>query len=162
MKAIVAVDRNWGIGCNGQLLVRIPGDMKYFKANTIHKVVVMGQATFDSLPGRKPLPDRVNIVLSEDRQLSDQDIVICSSLDELDKVLQSYDPDEVYVIGGESVYRQLLPWCSEVLVTKIEASYPADKYFPNLDQLPEWVMIENDEIQSENGVDYRFTRYLRQ
>ena len=142
MKAIVAVDFNWGIGYKGNLLQRIPGDMKYFKEKTIGRVVIMGRETMESLPGKEPLKDRVNIVLSRNGNLKKDRFIICHSLAELLSVLKNYDSDDVYVIGGESVYAQLLPYCTEAYVTKIENTYSADKFFPNLDQLSPWKLAE--------------------
>ncbi|HHV65928.1 MAG TPA: dihydrofolate reductase [Peptococcaceae bacterium] len=167
MKAIVAVDLNWGIGYRGQLLQRIPGDMKHFREKTIGKVVVMGRGTFDSLPGQKPLEKRVNIVLSRDKEFkencnkkfSDEKLLVCNSLEELFSELNRYNRDDVYVIGGESIYNQLLPYCSEAYVTKIEKTYPADKYFINLDQEADWVLAEAGETLIYDAVPYRFCRY---
>ena len=120
MKAIVAVDLNWGIGYRGNLLQRIPEDMKFFKQMTLGKVVIMGRETFESLPGKEPLKDRINIVLSKDECFTNEKVTICRSLDELFYELKKYNSDDVFVIGGESIYTQLLPYCSEVYVTKID------------------------------------------
>lgn len=113
MKAIVAVDLNWGIGYKGNLLKSIPPDLKRFKELTINKVVVMGRETFESLPKKQPLKDRVNIVLSKSGLISDERVVVCSCLNQLFNELLKYNTDDVFVIGGESVYSQLLPYCTE-------------------------------------------------
>lgn len=160
MKAIVAVDKNWGIGCQGRLLERIPADMKFFKQTTLGKVVVMGRETFLSLPGSKPLKDRVNIVLCEDRQLAHQDIIICTSLDELFSEIKKYPPDEVFVIGGAMVYKELLPYCSEAYVTKIEKTYPADKHLDDLDKDKRWDLIYKGTLEKYNDIGYRLTKYV--
>ena len=108
MKLIVCVDRNYGIGRDNSLLVRIPEDMKYFRAATLNKVVVMGRKTLESFPNGLPLSNRVNIVLTTNPDYSKKDAIIAHSMDELDEILKDYDDDEVFVIGGESVYRALL------------------------------------------------------
>ncbi|PKM76726.1 MAG: dihydrofolate reductase [Firmicutes bacterium HGW-Firmicutes-15] len=159
MKAIVAVDLNWGIGCKGKLLERIPDDMKFFKQKTVGKIVLMGRETFVSLPGGEPLKDRLNIVLCEDKQFSDKKITVCSSLNELFGELKKYPTDEVFVIGGEIVYAELLPYCSEAYVTKIENIYEADKYFVNLDEDERWELISTGESKSFNGIRYSLTKY---
>ncbi len=160
MQAIVAVDLNWGIGCGGKLLDLIPADMKFFKETTLGKVVVMGRATFESLPNQAPLKGRTNIVLTSTGEFGDKDVIICRSLDELFKELAQYPSEDVFVIGGEQVYRELLPYCSEALVTKLENTYVADKHFINLDQEEAWILEDKGESQSHNGVYYRFMKYL--
>ncbi len=159
MKAIVAVDQNWGIGCQGKLLARIPADMRYFKQLTLGQTVIMGRETFLSLPGAEPLKDRINIVLCEDRQFSDKAIIICSSLDELFNKIKNYPSGEVFVIGGEMVYTELLPYCTEAYVTKIEKIYAADKHFPNLDDDSRWKLVGAGEPQSYHEIEYRFATY---
>jgi len=159
MKAIVAVDLNWGIGFKGNLLERIPEDMRYFRQMTLGKVVIMGRETFESLPGGKPLKDRINIVLSRDGYLGNDGITICRSLDELFYKLEKYPKDGIFVIGGQSVYSQLLPYCTEVYVTKIENVYPADKYFINLDEDKTWELINASLPKSYNNIRYMFLRY---
>lgn len=159
MKAIVAVDQNWGIGYRGNLLQRIPEDMKFFKQTTVGKVVVMGRETFASLPGGEPLKDRTNIVLCEDKQFSDKEIIVCTSLNELFIAVKKYPADEVFVIGGESVYAQLMPYCSEAYVTKIESTYKADKYFGNLDEDERWAPIFTGETKIYNDVRYMIVKY---
>jgi dihydrofolate reductase len=159
MKAIVAVDLNWGIGYRGNLLLRIPEDMKHFKERTLNRVVIMGQETFESLPGKEPLQNRTNIVLSISKEFSHDGITICRSLTELFGELSKYDSGEVFVIGGESVYRQLLPYCSEVYVTKINHSFAADKYFPNLDQEQGWTQSAAGEAKVHDNIEFRFTKY---
>jgi dihydrofolate reductase len=161
IKAIVAVDANWGIGCKGQLLARIPADMKYFKDQTINKIVVMGQVTFESLPNRKPLPNRINIVLSNELSFTNPEVTICRSLEELWVTVKPNQQADTFVIGGESIYQQLLPFCQEALVTKIEQSFLADKYFPNLDKMAEWEMTEISQSMNYSDINFRFARYVR-
>jgi dihydrofolate reductase len=161
MKAIVAVDANWGIGFKGQLLAKIPADMKYFKEHTINKVVVMGQVTFNSLPGGKPLPDRTNVVLSDDFSFVNPKVTVCHSLEDFWNTLKPDQLAEAFVIGGESIYRQLLPFCEEALVTKIEQEFPADRFFPDLDCLAEWKMAEISDFIYFDNITFRFARYVR-
>ncbi|HYE67265.1 MAG TPA: dihydrofolate reductase [Anaerovoracaceae bacterium] len=161
MKTIVAVDNNWGIGKDGGLLVHLPGDLKYFKEKTLGKVVVMGRTTFESFPGKKPLKDRVNIVLSRNEDFRPADCIKCKSMGELFKVLENYDMEDVFIIGGEDIYRQFSPYCSSHLVTKINADFDADKHFENLDQRSDLELATESQVQNDNGVEYRFTEYKR-
>jgi len=161
MKTIVAVDNNWGIGKEGCLLCHLPGDLKYFKEKTHGKVVVMGRTTFESLPGKKPLKDRVNIVLSRNSDFHPEGCIKCKSMGELFKVLEDYDMDDVLIIGGEDIYRQFLPYCNCHFVTKIEDSFEADKHFENLDQCDDWELVWESDLQEENGIKYRFREYRR-
>lgn len=160
MKSIVAVDRNWGIGKDGDLLVHLPGDLKYFKEKTLGKVVVMGRATFESLPGKRPLKDRTNIVLSRNPDFQ-PDCTCCKSMGELFKVLENYNMEDVFIIGGQDIYRQFLPYCNGHLVTKMNAVFDADKQFENLDRREDLMLVWEGELQNENGVEYRFTEYRR-
>lgn len=160
MKAIVAVDKNWGIGRDGGLLVHLPGDLKYFKEKTKGKIVVMGRATLESLPGGKPLKDRVNIVLSRNKGY-DADCPICHSHEDLFEIIKDYDEDDVFIIGGEDIYRQFLPYCNVVYVTKIDEEFPADHHFENLDNLEEWKLVRESGIQEEKGIRYIFTEYQK-
>lgn len=162
MKAIVAVDQNWGIGYQGDLLQRIPGDMKFFKQLTIHKVVIMGRGTFDSLPGRTPLQDRVNIVLSS--TLKDEPgsgLMVCRSLEQLLEEISKYDSDDLCVIGGELIFNLLLPYCTEAYVTKIFKTYPADKYFLDIDRAANWQLASEGELQTYGDVPFKFTKYIK-
>ncbi|MBC8016601.1 MAG: dihydrofolate reductase [Sporomusaceae bacterium] len=160
MKAIVAVDLNGGIGCKGNLLQRIPEDMKFFKQMTLGKVVVMGRETFESLPGKEPLKDRINIVLSKNENFKNEKLTICRSLDELFQELKQYNLDDVIIIGGESVYTQLLPYCSEAYVTKIESQYLADKYFIDLGKEESWELVSAGDSKKYNNIHYSFLKYV--
>lgn len=159
MKIVVAVDQNWGIGYKGELLQRIPEDMKFFKQTTMDHVVIMGRGTFESLPGKEPLKNRINIVLST--SLKDDRVRVCRSLGELFQELEKYDSDELYVIGGESVYNLLLPYCTEAYVTKIKNSYPADKYIKNIDQDDKWKVVSESDLQNYQGIQYSFLKYIK-
>jgi len=155
VKLIAAVDENWGIGNNCKLLQVIPADMEYFKAQTIGKVVIMGKTT---LPGKRPLADRINIVLSKTYS-SLPGVVVCASLTELFYYLKECGREDIFVIGGESVYCQLMTYCSDAYITKIRNCYPADRYLPNLDKALNWQCIEEGSWQRSREWEYRFTRY---
>lgn len=157
MKAIVVVDNNWGIGKRGNLLFRLKKDMSFFRSTTLHKTVVMGAKTYETFPNGA-LSDRTNIVL-DDSGKSYPDAESVASIAELDKVLTDFAPDDVFVIGGASVYKLLLDRCSEVLVTKVDADGGAELFFPNLDELPNWEQVYRSEPTDDNGYTIRFCRY---
>ena len=161
MKAILSADKNWGIGYQNRLLVSIPSDMKLFRQTTTGKVVVMGRKTLESFPNGMPLKNRTNIVLTGNKGYHVKDAVIVHSKEELLEELKKYDTDDVYVIGGESIYRMLLPYCSTVYVTKIDQAFQADTFFPNLDEMDEWVMTEEGEEQTCFDLEFAFTKYER-
>ena len=161
MKCIVAVDKNWGIGKDNSLLVSIPADMRLFRQETAGKVVVMGRRTLESFPGGLPLKGRKNIVLTRNRDFDAKGALVVGTLEELFEELEETDPQEVYCIGGESIYRLLLPYCDVAHVTKINFAYDADRYFPNLDEDPEWRVAARSEEQTYFDLDYEFIRYER-
>ena len=161
MKAIVNVDKYWGIGIGNSLLNHLSPDMKFFKEKTTGNVVVMGKSTFLSFPGPKALPNRVNIVLTTDKSWSAPDVIVCHSLEELFIQIERYDTNTVYVIGGESVYKQLLPYCDTAYVTKVETAKEADKFFPDLDESNEWVLSYEGEMLEHNGIKFKFTTYKK-
>lgn len=134
MKMIVAVDRNWGIGKDGDLLVHIPEDMNFFKSKTTGNVVVMGRKTFESFPGKKALPDRVNLVLTRNPEWTGDGAQCVSGRDALEAELGKYTDRDVYIIGGGQIYREYLPDCDRIYVTHIDADYQADTWFPNLEE----------------------------
>ena len=161
MKLIAAVDKNWAIGYKNQLLVSIPSDMKQFRQKTTGHIVVMGRKTLESFPGGLPLKNRRNIVLTSNRNYQVKDAVIVHSEEELKEELKKYDTDEIFVIGGESIYRMLEPLCDEAFITKIDHSYQADAHFPNLDADPSWVLKEESEENTCFDLEYVFTIYER-
>lgn len=161
MKAIVNVDKNWGIGFGDKLINHIPADMKFFREKTTGNVVVMGRSTFMTFPGPKALPNRVNIVLTKDESWSAPDVVVVHSLDELFEELKKYDTDSVFVIGGSIVYNQLLPYCNTVYATKVDTTKEADKFFPNLDELDGWKVTEESEEFEHNEAKFRFVTYTK-
>ena len=161
MKAIVNADKNWGIGFQNRLLVHIPSDMRFFREKTTGNVVVMGRKTLESLPGGRPLADRDNIVVSRDPALKVKGAAVVHSVEELQQQLADMDTDRVYVIGGAEMYRLLLPYCDTVYVTSVDYAYQADAYFPDLDAMPEWELVEESEEQTCHDMEFTFRTYKR-
>ena len=158
ISAIVAVDRNWGIGFNNQLLEKIPEDLKNFKLITGGNTVIMGRKTWDSLP-IKPLPNRLNIVITS-QDIPDEDNVKFMNLDEaIDYVLKN---QRAIIIGGEKIYKKFLPLCRTVHLTKIDKEHEnVDAYFPNLDEMEEWEPAACSAVRTYNDINYQFWRYER-
>ncbi len=161
MNLIVGVDKNWAIGNKGKLLVSIPNDMKMFRAETTGKVVVLGRKTLATFPQGAPLKNRTNIILTRDENFTAGDAVIVHSLEELLEEVKKYPPEDVYVIGGDSIYKQLLPYCDTAIVTKTDHAFEADAYFPNLEKDPEWKMTGESEEQTYFSLEYTFQRWER-
>ena len=161
MNLIVAVDKNWAIGNGNKLLVSIPQDMKFFRETTTGKVVVMGRKTLETFPGGQPLKNRTNIVLTRDKNYQVKGAIVVHSIEEVLEELKKYEDDDIYVIGGETIYRQLLPYCKLAHVTKVNHAYEADTYFPNLDEKDEWVVTGVSEEQTYFDLEYEFVRYER-
>lgn len=158
MKAVLHADREWGIGKENGLMFRIPADMKFFKETTTGNVVVMGGNTLKSFPGGRPLKDRINIVLSKTVETSDG-LIVVRSLEELFAELKKYDKDKIFVIGGSAVYKLLLPYCDEALVTKVDAVGGADVFFENLDKNADFKLVYSSEPVETNGYTIKFTTY---
>ena len=158
MKSIVAVDKKWGIGKKNDLLFSLPEDMAFFRKTTLGKVCCMGYNTLLSFPNAKPLKNRTSIVLAPEGVKRD-DCTIVYSLDELKKELEKYDTNEVFVIGGAMFYRTMLPYCDEVLVTKVDADGGAEVFYENLDALDNWEMVYQSNEVETNGHKIRFTTY---
>ena len=161
MYAIVAVDEKWGIGRDNGLLFRLSADLKRFRSLTEGHTVLMGRKTLESFPNKKPLPNRVNIVLTKNKDYQAEGVVLCHDLAELPAVLENYAGKQVFVAGGGTVYAQLLPQCERAYVTKIYQTYPADTAFPNLDENPDWELEEKGEMQEEKGVRFSFDVYKK-
>ncbi len=161
MNIIVAVDKNWGIGKQNNLLVSIPADMKFFRETTTNKVVVMGRKTLESFPQKQPLKNRTNIVLTTDKNYTVNGAIVVHTLEEMLEELKNYKEEDIFVIGGESIYRQLLPYCKLAHVTKIDHAYEADTYFPDLEAMDEWKVTGISEEQTYFDLEYYFTRYER-
>ncbi|MGI6716082.1 MAG: dihydrofolate reductase [Eubacteriales bacterium] len=168
MKFIVAVDKEWGIGNKGDLLARIKEDLANFRKITNNKVVVYGSRTLATYPGGKILPNRTNIILNWDTDYKVDGAIIVHSLDELFEELKKYNTDDVFVIGGASVYNQLIPYCDTGYVTKFDKSYEKDVCITNLDQDENWECVyvserheSNAETDTEGGLGFYFTEYRR-
>lgn len=161
MNVIVAVDKNWGIGCDNKLLVSIPADMRFFKEETMGKVVVMGKNTLESFPGGMPLKNRTNIVIALEHDYLVKDAIVVHSIDEALEEIKKYRSEDVYVIGGASIYSQMLEYCDVAHITKIDYVYQADTFFPNLDEKPEWKLEMESEEQTYYDLEYRFCKYIK-
>lgn len=161
MNIMVAVDKNWSIGNQGQLLVSIPEDKKLFREETLGKSIVMGRKTLESLPGKQPLYGRTNIVLTRNLDYKVKGAVVCHSLLEARKELSKHQDQDCFIIGGQSIYEQFLPFCNTVHVTYIDYSYSADTYFPNLDRDPKWELAAESDEQTYFDLCYTFRMYRR-
>lgn len=159
MNLIAAVDKNWAIGKDNRLLVSIPADMKFFRETTTGKVVVMGRKTLESFPNGLPLKNRSNIVLTANPSYQVKGAVVVHSAEELSEELTKYADEDIYVIGGESVYRMLLDACDTAYITKIDYEYEADAFFPNLDEKPEWKLTADSEEQTYFDLEFHFLKY---
>ena len=161
MNLIAAVDKNWAIGRNNKLLVSIPDDMKFFRETTTGKVVVMGRKTLESFPGKKPLKNRVNIVLTGDRSYQADGAVIVHDMEELHEELKKYPSEDIYVIGGAEIYEAFLPYCDTAHITWIDYEYMADTWLPDLDKDPDWEVTADSDEQTYFDLCYEFRRYER-
>ena len=161
MNLILSADNNWAIGKDNQLLVRIPSDMKFFRETTTGKVVVMGRKTLESFPNGLPLKNRTNIVLTGNPHYKVKDAIVVHTKEQLLDELKQYESKDIYVIGGESIYRMLLDQCDTAYVTKIDYIYEADTYVTNLDELPEWEITKESEEQTYFDLEYRFLTYQK-
>lgn len=158
MNFIVAVSQDFAIGKDNDLLFNLPSDLKYFKEKTLNKVVIMGDRTYQSLP-KRPLPKRINIVLSKNGIDVKDGVIVVRSLEELFKEIKKYDSKDVFVCGGATVYNLLMDYCELAYITKIEKTVPADTYINNIDKMTNWYVESQSDVQNENGLDYRFIVY---
>ena len=161
ISAIVAVDENFGIGFNGDLLEHIPEDLKRFKQLTTNKTIIMGRKTWESLPN-KPLPDRLNIVVTS-KERSFEEMTVFTSFEEVySRATHIMPEDEWFIIGGGSIYKEFLSICDKVYLTKIMVSHEnVDTYFPNIELMDNWKCIEQSEIKQYNDISYQFKTYSR-
>ena len=159
MNIIVAVDKNYGIGLNGGLLFSIPEDMAYFRTMTRVKTVIMGRKTLESLPGGKPLKDRRNIVFSRDSAFAVPGVEKVSSVDELIALVG--EEEDAFVMGGEAIYRILLPYCKRAYITMVDAEAKADRFFPNIEQIEGWALEDASEWKEYEGLRFQFRVYKR-
>ena len=161
MNLIVNVDSNWAIGYRGKLLVSIPEDMKFFRSETTGKVVVLGRKTLDTFPGGQPLKNRTNIILTRNPIYQVKGAIICHSVEEVLEELKKYNSEDVYIIGGDSIYKEFLPYCDVAHVTRTDHVYDADAWFPNLEEDPAWVLTGESEEKTYFDLEFRFCRYER-
>ncbi len=162
MNIIVCVSRNWGIGDKNQLLFRIPDDLKQFKALTTGKVVVMGHNTLKSLPGSKPLPNRTNIVLSRNPNLVIEGAIVCHSVQEVLIEVSDLPQNDVFIMGGDAIYRQFLPYCRRALITRVDAAPEADAFFPDLQEHPQWKIRHESDFMEYEGLSYQYVEYVNE
>ena len=160
MRAIVNVNPRWGIGNENRLLVHIRSDMRRFRAMTSGNTIIIGRKTLDTFPDWKPLKNRENIILTRDTDFRVENAVIAHDLSELNAVLFNRDPETVFVCGGEQIYRLLLPYCTEALVTLTYCSENADRFFPDLNRMPNWVLRDVGEKQYEDEIAFRYLSYV--
>ena len=161
MKCIAAVDNNWAIGFKGKLLVSIPNDQKMFRNETLGKVVVLGRKTLETFPRKAVLPGRNNIILSTKKDYEVKDAVVAHSKEELAELLKDVPSDDIFIIGGSSVYNEFIDECDTAIVTFIDKEYQADSYFPNLDEDPAWELAEESEEQVYFDITYTYRTYKK-
>lgn len=161
MNIIAAVDKNWAIGYKNQLLVRIPEDQKWFRETTTGKAVIMGRKTLESFPNKAPLKNRLNIVITSDISYKVEGAVVVHSVEEAVEAAKGYADEDIYVIGGESIYRQMLPLCNVAHITRIDYEYQADAYFPNLDENEQWHITDSSDERTYFDLLYEFVKYER-
>ena len=161
MNLIVAVDQNWAIGKDNKLLVSIPADMKMFREETSGKVVVLGRKTLETFPNGLPLKNRTNIVITKNPDFDGKGAIVVHSIEEALEEVKKYPSEDVYCIGGDSIYKQMLPYCDTAHVTRIDFAYEADSYFPNLDEMPEWKITAESDEQTYFDLEYSFVKYER-
>ena len=160
MIAIAAVDNNWAIGFQNQLLIHIPEDMKRFRKHTLNHVVVLGRKTLAGFPNGLPLAQRTNIILSTKKQFTVRGGIVVHDREELFRELSGYDTNEIYVIGGASIYEMLVPYCEKALITKINYSYQADAFFPKLDAISDWELVAEEEEETYFSIEYCYQTYV--
>lgn len=158
MDVIVAADKNWGIGFNGTQPFVVPEDRAHFRRVTGSGTVIVGRKTLLDFPGGRPLKGRRNIVLTRDPNFTVDGAEVAHSVEEAFSLLA--DDEQVFVIGGDSIYRQLVPCCDRAYVTRIESDLPADSFFPNLDSLPQWELEVRGEDREFEGTVYHFDTYV--
>ena len=161
MNLIVAVTKDYAIGRNNDLLFHLPKDLAFFKEKTLNKIVIMGERTYYSLP-KRPLPKRTTIVLSNNPNFNEEGVIITRSVDELMEVVNKFNPEDVFVCGGASVYNLLMESCEKAFITKIDKIVPADTYIYNLEERENWKKIYESETMEDNGIPFRFETYVNE
>ena len=166
MKLIVAVDREWGIGYRGELLATVKEDLAHFRELTVGQTIVYGSSTLRTFPYGRPLKNRINLILSTNPTFKPEGAVVLHSVEELIAYEKAHPEEDIVVVGGASVYKQLMPYCETAYVTRFDASFEKDAYFPNLDENPSWQCISVSETHYSNGatdtedrMPYCFTEY---
>lgn len=159
MNLIVAVNENWGIGSGNDLLYHIPQDMKFFRSKTKDNVIIIGRKTLESFPNGNPLKNRINIVLSTDKDYKKDDVIVVNSVEQLWDYLKAYQDKEIYLCGGEQIYKLLYNYCDTAYVTKIFDSKNAEKYMQNLDLEENWEIADTSPILEDGGYKFRFLTY---
>ena len=161
MKMIVCVSEDFGIGKSGDLLFSLPPDMKFFREQTKEKVVIMGRGTLDSFPGGNPLKNRVNIVLTRDKNFKREGAEVFNSKEDILEYVKKFPKDDVFVIGGGQIYEMFKDDCDEALVTKVRKSVPCDTYFFNIDKDSKWTLFQESELMEYEGTAFSFCAYKR-
>lgn len=165
MILLFSVDNNWNIGYKGDLLVKISNDLKRFKKLTTGNIIVMGRKTFESLPDKKALPNRINIVMTRDKDYKAEDVIVVHSPEELIEELRLLNPNngmENYLIGGGNISRSLMPYCSQAYITKLFKSFEkTDASMPNLDEDDTWKVDKTSEVHEQDGLEYQYVDYIR-
>ncbi|OUN12249.1 dihydrofolate reductase [Flavonifractor sp. An91] len=157
MNLIAAVDQNWAIGKDGDQLCYIPADLKRFQTLTTGHAVILGRKTLATFPGGRPLKNRRNLILSRNAAFAPEGAEVFADVDSLLEAA----PADAFVIGGESVYKALLPYCDKAYITKIDRAWPADAFFPDLDADPSWQVTEEGEWQEHESLAFRYVTYER-
>lgn len=162
MRLIASADRNWAIGCKNELLVRIPEDMKRFREMTTDNIVIMGRKTLESFPNGKPLKNRINIVITKNKEYKAQGAVVVYSIEEAIAEAEKYSDKIAFVIGGGSIYKDMLKYCDTAYITYIDHSYSADTFIDNLDKMTdEWYLAEESEENTYFDLEYYYRTYKR-
>ena len=159
MNAIVNVSPQWGIGANGKLLVHVPADLRRFHDLTVHQTIIYGRKTLATFPEGKPLADRENIILSKHKDFTVEGATVCHGWEELRELLKQHYSEQLWVCGGESVYKLLVPYCEKAYVTFSYTDLKADKVFPNLNRNENWIVTDIQPTVIEGRVPYRFVEY---
>ena len=162
MNAIAAVSKSWGLGKDNDLLFHISEDMKRFRALTAGGTVIMGRKTLDSMPGGKALPKRRNIVITRDRNFERENVEVAHSVEEAIAMVAGEESDKVWVIGGGEMYKAMLPYCRMCCITHVHAAPECDVFFPGLTALENWKVQTEEEVQTEEGVAFRFVDYINE
>jgi dihydrofolate reductase len=161
MNIIASLDENNGIGYNGELLEKIHDDMMIFRSLTLHKIVVMGRKTLESLPDGKPLSNRINIIFSTDKNYKVENAIVVNSITQFISISQSFKSDNIFIIGGEKIYKLLFPYCNALYITKLHKQYVADTFFPEIDYT-EWAKVYNSEVLIEINLELNMKlEYIR-